>query len=83
MAVLKIRTACWRLVLVAGLALMVMTGSFAVNKPSHAAAAPMTCARAKGIAYGYAAIANVMWASGASMEADYYWAMGGVYYDYC
>jgi hypothetical protein len=43
----------------------------------------MSCENARGRAYGFAAIANVMWASGAYVEADYNWAMGEMYYDYC
>lgn len=83
MAVLRIRSALSRVVIVAGLAVLLATGSVAVMKPAHTSAAPVTCARMKGIAFGYAAIANVMYASGAYGEADYYWAMGGIYYDYC
>ncbi|MFL5758356.1 MAG: hypothetical protein ACJ789_01380 [Thermomicrobiales bacterium] len=83
MSVLRTQSTVSRLALVAMFAVMLATGTFTAMKPSPAAAPPVTCARMKGIAFGYAAIANVMDVVGMYGEASYYWDMGGVYYDYC
>jgi hypothetical protein len=85
MPALNIRTVVARLVLISGLAVLLATGTFASMKQSHASAAPMTetCQRWKNVAFGYAAIANLMYANGLYAEANYYWDVAGVYYDNC
>jgi hypothetical protein len=84
MAALRIRSVFTRLVLVAGLAAILATGSFSMMKPSHASAAKaMTCSQAWGISRGYLAMRDMFYAVGMYGEGNYYDAMSSVYFDYC
>jgi hypothetical protein len=83
MAVLRIRSAFSRLVLVAGLAVMLATGSFAVMKPAHTSAKAMSCSQAWGISRGYLAMRDMYYAVGMYGEGNYYDALSSVYFDYC
>jgi hypothetical protein len=84
MAVFRVRSAFSRLVLVAGLAILLVTGSFGLMKPSHASAAKaMTCSQAWGISRGYLAMRDMYYAVGMYGEGNYYDALSDIYFNYC
>jgi hypothetical protein len=83
MAMLKIRSAVSRLVLVAGLAAILATGTFTMLKPSHASAAPISCSTKWRISGGYLAMRDMFYAVGMYDEGNYYAALSDAWFNSC
>jgi hypothetical protein len=83
MAALRIRSGLSRFIIVAGLALMLATGSFAAMKPSHASAATISCSTKWRIAGGYLAMRDMFYAVGMYDEGNYYAALSDAWFNSC
>jgi hypothetical protein len=83
MTALKIRSALTRLLVVAGLAAILATGTFVGIKPSHTSAAPISCSTKWHISGGYLAMRDMFYAVGMYDEGNYYAAMSDAWFNAC
>jgi len=83
MAAFSIRSTVSRFVIVAGLAVLLATGTFTAMKLSHASAATISCSTKWRISGGYLAMRDMFYAVGMYDEGNYYAALSDAWFNAC